>query len=115
MRTLALAHTLAPTLALAAAVALFGLTGTAAVAQAPVKQTTTVTTPAGTATTTTRTHMDGMSGRTDERATTRTKTSTVMRHGHMATARSTRHCKTWWKHGKKMRTCKTMTKVHHMG
>ena len=115
MRSLALAHTLAPTLALAAAVALLGLTGTAATAQAPTKSTTTVTTPTGTATTTTRTHMDGMSGKIDERSTTRTKTSTVTRNGHMATAHASRRCKTWWKHGKKMRSCRTMTRVHHMG
>ena len=105
----------APTFAFAAAVALLGLTGTAAVAQAPVKSTTTVTTPAGTATTTTRTHMDGMSGKMDERTTVRTKSSTVTRNGHMATAHARRHCKTWWKHGKKMRTCKTRTRVRHMG
>jgi hypothetical protein len=109
------------TLTLAAAVALLGLTGTAATAQMPMKQTTTTTTPMGTATTTTRTHMDGMGkmdgmgGKMDEKSTTRTKTSTVVRHGHMATARSSRHCKTWWKHGRKMRSCKTMTHVHHMG
>lgn len=111
MRTLALA----PTLAFAAAVALLGLTGTAATAQAPTKSTTTVTTPAGTATTTTRTHMDGMSGKMDERSTTRTKSSTVTRNGHTATAHARRHCKTWWKHGKKMRSCKTRTRTRHMG
>ena len=105
----------APTFAFAAAVALLGLTGTAAVAQAPVKSTTTATTPAGTATTTTRTHMDRMSGKMDERTTVRTKSSTVTRNGHMATAHARRHCKTWWKHGKKMRTCKTRTRVHHTG
>ena len=110
MRTLALA----PTLAFAAAVALLGLTGTAATAQAPTKSTTTVTTPTGTATTTTLTHMDGMSGKMDERSTTRTKPSTVTRNGHTATAHARRHCKTWWKHGKKMRSCRTMTRVHHM-
>ena len=107
------------TLTLAAAVALLGLTGTAATAQMAAKSsTTTTTTPMGTATTSTRTHMDkmdGMGGKMDEKSTTRTKTSTVVRHGHMATARSSRHCKTWWKHGKKMRSCKTMTHVHHMG
>ena len=103
------------TLIFAAAFALIGVTGTAATAQMPMKSTTTTTTPTGTATTTTRTHMDGMSGRTDERVTTRTRASTVTRHGHTATARSSRHCKTWWKHGKKMRSCKTRTRVRHMG
>ena len=99
----------------AAAFATIGAVGTAAVAQMPMKQTTTVATPAGTATTTTRTHTDGMSGRTDERTTVRSKSSTVTRHGHMATAHSSRHCKTWYKHGRKMRSCKTKTSVHHMG
>lgn len=101
-------------LILAAAV-LIGVTGaTSATAQMPMKQTTTVSTPAGTTKTTTRTHVDGMSGRTDERVTTRTRASTVTRNGHMATARSSRHCKTWWKHGRKMRSCKTTMNRHHV-
>ena len=108
-------NTLTPTLAFAAAVALLGLTGTAATAQMPTQSTTTVDTPVGTATTSARTQMDGMSGKMEERSTTRTKTSTVTRNGHMATAKSMRHCNTWWKHGKKMHSCKTRTHIHHMG
>lgn len=104
MRTLILA---------AAALSLMG--GSAAIAQAPVKQTTTVTTPTGTVKTTTRTHADGMSGRTDERETVRTKTAVATRHGHTAVAHASRHCKTWWKHGRKMRSCKTTKTVRHMG
>ena len=72
----------------AAAFATIGAVGTAAVAQMPMKQSTTVATPAGTATTTTRTHTDGMSGRTDERTTVRSKSSTVTRPGRMARWRS---------------------------
>ena len=96
-----------PTLAFAAAVALLGLTGTAANAQMADKM--------GPATTTSGSHMDAMSGKMDEKSTTSTKTSTVMRHGHMATAHSKRHCKTMMRHGKKVRSCKTMTHVRHMG
>ncbi|QGN54247.1 hypothetical protein [Novosphingobium sp. Gsoil 351] len=99
-----------------AAAALIGVTGaTAATAQMPVKQTTTVTTPAGTTKTTTRTHVDGMSGRTDQRVTTRTKTAVATRHGHTAVASASRHCKTWWKHGRRMRSCKSVTRVRHLG
>ena len=105
-----------PTLAFAAAVALLGLTGTAATAQMAAKSTTTtVATPMGTATTATRTHVDGMSGKMDERTTVRTKTSTVTRNGHTATAHAMRRCKTWWKNGHKMRSCKMRKHVHHMG
>ena len=89
------------TLAIAAA---FALLSTGAVAQMPTKTTTTTTTPVGTATTTTRTHTDGMSGRTDQRVTTRTMHTTM--HRTVATART--HCKTYYKHGRKMRSCKTM-------
>ncbi len=95
------------TLAIAAA---FALIGTAAGAQMNTTHTTT-TTPMGTATatTTTRTPTDGMSGRADERTVVRTH-STTMRHRTVAMART--HCKTWWKHGRKMRSCKTMVHRH---
>ncbi len=92
------------TLAIAAA---FALIGTAAGAQMNTTHTTT-TTPMGTATTTERTHTDGMSGRTDQRVTTRTMHTTM--HRTVASART--HCKTWWKHGRKMRSCKTMVHRH---
>ena len=84
-------------LAIAAATAL-ALTGTAATAQMDQTRSTT--------TTQTMQHPMG----TMERTTVRTHT-TATTHHRMA-AKSKRHCKTWWKNGHKMRSCKTMR--HHM-
>ena len=96
-------YKLTPKLALAAAAALMALTGTAASAQ--MNQTRT--------TTTVRT-MEQPHG-TMERTTVRTHTVATPHH-RMATNRSwhsnKRHCKTWWSHGRKMRSCKTM--MRHM-
>ena len=86
---------------LAAAAAVMALTGTAASAQ--MNQTRT--------TTTTQTMEKPMGSM--ERTTTRTHTmSKPMMHHRMA-KRSMRHCKTWWNHGRKMRSCRAPMR-HHM-
>ena len=86
--------------ALAAAAAVMALTGTAATAQMDQTRTTT--------TTQTMQHPMG----TMEKTTVRTHTMNGTMPGHMA-MKSKRHCKTWWSHGRKMRSCKTMMH-HHM-
>ena len=91
-------------LTLAAAAAALAFTGTAASAQMDQTRTTT--------TTQTMQHPMG----TMEKTTTRTHTANGSMNGtmprHMA-MKSKRHCKTWWSHGKKMRSCKMM-KRHQM-
>ena len=87
--------------ALAAAAAALALTGTAATAQMDAARTTTTTTQ-------TMQHPMG----TMERTTVKTHTMNGTMPGHKA-MKSKRHCKTWWKNGKKMRSCK-MTKRHRM-
>lgn len=87
-------------LTLAAAAAVMALTGTAATAQMDQTRTTT--------TTQTMQHPMG----TMEKTTVRTHTMNGTMPGHMA-MKSKRHCKTWWSHGRKMRSCKTMMR-HHM-
>ena len=85
--------------ALAAAAAALALTGTAATAQMDQTRTTT---------TQTMQHPMG----TMERTTVKTHTMNGTMPRHMA-MKSKRHCKTWWKNGKKMRSCK-MIKRHRM-
>ena len=86
--------------ALAAAAAALALTGTAATAQMDQTRTTT--------TTQTMQHPMG----TMERTTVKTHTMNGTMPRHMA-MKSKRHCKAWWKNGKKMRSCK-MIKRHRM-
>ena len=64
-------------------------------------------TPVGTATTTTQTMNHPMGTMTRERTTVRTRTTHTRHHG-MAVGK--RHCKTWWKQGRKMRSCKAMAR-----
>ena len=88
-------------LTLAAAAAALALTGTAATAQMDNTSTTT----------TSQTMQQPMGTKTMERTTVRTHTMGTTTHHRMA-AKSMRHCKTWWKHGRKMRSCKTMMHKH---
>ena len=74
------------------------LGGTAASAQMDQTRTTT--------TTQTMEHPMG----TMERTTVRTHT-TATTHHRMA-MKAKRHCKTWWSHGRKMRSCKKMMHRH---
>ena len=89
-------------IAIAAAAAALALTGTAATAQMDAARTTT----------TTQTMEHPMGTKTMERTTVKTHTMNGTMPRHMA-MKSTRHCKTWWSHGKKMRSCKMM-KRHQM-
>ena len=98
-----------------AAVAAAALFGTAASAQMTDTRTT-VQTPVGTATTTTRTMdrtMTNPAGTTTmQKTTVRThQTRRTGMHNPMA-KKSKRHCKTWWNHGRKLRSCKTMMRKH---
>ena len=86
-------------LTLAAAAAALALTGTAATAQMD------------NTTTTSQTMQQPMGTKTMERTTVRTHTMGTTTHHRMA-AKSMRHCKSWWKHGRKMRSCKTMMHKH---
>ena len=88
--------------ALAAAAAALALTGTAASAQTDAARTTT---------TTTQTMQNPMGTQTMERTTVRTHTAGTTTHHRMA-KKSMRHCKTKWKNGHKVRSCKTMKRKH---
>ena len=109
--------------AIAAAAAALALTGSAATAQ--MRDTHTTTTMQGPMGTTTTTRMmdhriDGPNGtRTMERTTVRSHNGrTVMhdRHDMRGPNRSwhsnRNHCKTWWSHGRKMRSCRAPMRNH---
>ena len=95
-----------------AAVAAAALFGTAASAQMTNTRTTT-TTPVGTATTTTQTMQHPMGKTTMQRTTVRTRTTAVTpRHANRSWHSNRKHCKTWWNHGRKLRSCKTRMRKH---